>query len=107
MEFEKQVKFDLKLSQKVYEMFYHASFQVNPKKIKKFNFFIKELRDFETVLGEKTVIKRLDEIIVHFENSIISENPSTTLEIKKEEGIDDDIVRYRFINFEISKRPSS
>lgn len=50
-------------------------------KINKFNFFIKQLRDFESVLGAKTVIERADEIITQIENSIIAENPSTTLEI--------------------------
>ena len=52
-------------------------------KINKFNFFIKQLRDFESVLGAKTVIERADEIITQIENSIIAENPSTTLEISE------------------------
>lgn len=78
---------DTKLSLKVLEMFNKVVSFVDERKINKFNFFIKELRDFETVLGKETVIERSDDIIVHFENSIISENPSTTLEIKNKDLI--------------------
>lgn len=35
------------------------------------------------MLGAKTVIERADEIITQIENSIIAENPSTTLEISE------------------------
>ena len=78
---------DEKLSLKVFEMFYRVVNFVEEDKINKFNFFIKQLRDFESVLGAKTVIKRAEEIITQFENSIIAENPSSTLEIS-----DNDIV---------------
>ena len=70
--FEEVKEKNTKLSTKVFDLFY---------KINKFNFFIKQLRDFESVLGAKTVIERADEIITQIENSIIAENPSTTLEI--------------------------
>lgn len=62
-------------------MFYRLVDFADEAKINKFNFFIKQLRDFESVLGAKTVIERADEIITQIENSIIAENPSTTLEI--------------------------
>ncbi len=71
---------DERLSLKVYELFYKLVEYTDESKINKFNFFIKQLRDFESVLGEKTVIERAQEIIVQIENSIIAENPSTILE---------------------------
>ena len=72
---------DIKLSVKVYEMFIHTVDCVDKTKVNKFNFFIKELRDFENVLGEKGVSDRIEDIILQFENSIIAENPTSTLEI--------------------------
>ncbi len=80
---DKNIKFSLK----VYEMFYRVVDYVDKDKINKFNFFIKELRDFESVLGEKEVQERIEDVIVQFENSIIAENPSTTLEIQKNDLI--------------------
>ena len=71
---------DDKLSKKVYDMFQVIDF-VNESHINKFNFFIKELKDFEKVLGEKNAILRAEDIINQIENSIIAENPSSTLEI--------------------------
>lgn len=70
-----------KLSNKVYEMFYKLVDLADENKINKFNFFIKQIRDFENVLGAQTVIERARDIIVQIENSIIAENPSSTLEI--------------------------
>ena len=65
-------------------MFYRVVDFVDETKINKFNFFIKELRDFESVLGIEAVKQRAEEIIVQIENSIIAENPSSTLEIKED-----------------------
>lgn len=76
-----------KLSNAVYEMFYKVVTYVDETKINKFNFFVKQLKDFESVLGWKNVIERANEIIVQIENSIIAENPSSTLDIK-----DDDLI---------------
>lgn len=76
-----------KLSNAVYELFYKVVTYVDETKINKFNFFIKQLKDFESVLGWKQVIERANEIIVQIENSIIAENPSSTLDIK-----DDDLI---------------
>lgn len=78
---------DIKLSLKVYEMFSRVVSFVDETKINKFNFFIKELRDFEKVLGVNTVKERVSDIINQIENSIIAENPSSTLEI-----LDNDLV---------------
>ena len=58
---------------------------VNEDKINKFNFFIKQLRDFEQVLGAEAVKERAEEIINQIENSIIAENPNSTLEIRDED----------------------
>ncbi len=74
---------DTKLSNKVYEMFEQTVYFVDKTKINKFNFFLKQLRDFENVLGKKTVQQRAEEIINQFENSIIAENPSSVIEIQK------------------------
>ena len=72
---------EIKLSQKVYEMFRKNVKFIQEDKINKFNFFIKELRDFENVLGDKDAQSRVGDIITQIENSIIAENPSSTLEI--------------------------
>ena len=73
---------NIRLSLKIYELFYRVIKRVDINKINKFNFFIKQLRDFENVLGSETVKARAEEIIIQFENSIIAENPSITLEIE-------------------------
>ena len=85
--FEEIKNKDIKLSLKVYEMFSRTVSFVDETKINKFNFFIKELRDFEKVLGANVVKDRVSDIINQIENSIIAENPSSTLEI-----LDDDLV---------------
>ena len=72
---------DEKLSLKVFEMFERVVKFVDKTKINKFNFFIKELRDFENVLGAKGITERISDIITHFESSIIAENPNSSLEI--------------------------
>ena len=79
--FEELKTKDIKLSNKVYEMFIRVVDYVDETKINKFNFFIKQLRDFEKVLGEDVVKQRVEDIIIQIENSIIAENPSSTLEI--------------------------
>lgn len=81
--FEEIKNKDMKLSLKVFEMFTQVVDFVDETKINKFNFFIKQLRDFENVLGAETVKERAEEIITQIENSIIAENPSSTLEINE------------------------
>ena len=77
-----------KLSEKVYYIFNELAmfYYVNPAEINKFNFFIKQLQDFENVLG-KDFENRQEDIINQIENSIIAENPYSTLEIS-----DNDII---------------
>ena len=82
--FEEVKDKEIKLSQKVYEMFCKNVNFIQEDKINKFNFFIKELRDFENVLGDKIVKERVGDIITQIENSIIAENPSSILEIADE-----------------------
>ena len=75
---------DSKLSEKVYDIFneFAEFYCANPMEINKFNFFIKQLQDFENVLG-KDFKSREKDIITQIENSIISENPYSTLEISE------------------------
>lgn len=72
---------DLKPSLKVFKMFERVIDFADKTKINKFNFFIKELRDFENVLGTKGISERIEDIINQFENSIIAENPNSSLDI--------------------------
>ncbi len=51
----------------------------NKEEINKFNFFIKQIMDFENVFG-KSFQNRKTDIILQVENSIIAENPYSTLE---------------------------
>lgn len=70
-----------KLSEQVFEIYENFVDIQNysPEEITKFNFFIKQLEDFENVFGAKL---EKSEIINQIENSIISENPYSTLEIQ-------------------------
>ncbi|MFA7658942.1 MAG: ATP-dependent helicase [Candidatus Gastranaerophilaceae bacterium] len=69
-----------KLSEQVYEIYekFVDIQNYTAGEITKFSFFIKQLEDFENIFGN---IKK-SEIINQIENSIISENPYSTLEIK-------------------------
>ena len=69
------------LSDKVYEIFTRVVKFIPEEKINNFNFFIKQLRDFESVYGGAKVKERARDIITQFENSIIAENPVNTIEI--------------------------
>lgn len=77
-----------KLSEQVYEIYENLVDIRNytNEEVTKFNFFIKQLEDFESVFGGKCGINKVD-IINQIENSIISENPYSTLEIKDEDLI--------------------
>lgn len=69
-----------KLSEQVYEIYENlVDIQCySSEEVIKFNFFIKQLEDFESVFNS---LKKSD-IINQIENSIISENPYSVLEIK-------------------------
>ena len=74
---------DLKLSEQVCEIYQEVMHftSINPDEINKFNFFVKQLRDFENIFGDEFE-KRKTDIIIQIENSIIAENPYSTLEIR-------------------------
>lgn len=60
------------------EFFSFATF--DKQEINKFNFFLKQITDFENVFGASFNSRKVD-IILQIENSIISENPYSVLEI--------------------------
>lgn len=72
-----------KLSEQVYEIYENLVDirDFKPEEITKFNFFIKQIEDFESVFID---INKAD-IINQIENSIISENPYSALEINDED----------------------
>jgi len=73
---------DKKISEQII-MIYNRLFsfsKINKQEINKFNFFIKQIIDFENVFGSRFNERKID-IILQVENSIISENPYSVLEI--------------------------
>lgn len=70
---------------KIYNQLFSFDFW-NKHEINKFNFFLKQITDFENVFG-KNFNSRKSEIILQVENSIISENPYSVLEIGKNDLI--------------------
>lgn len=72
----------LKLSAQAFEVFNKFAFLsvCGKDEIGKFNFFLKELKDFEDVFAEE-INGHEAEILLQIENSIISENPYSTLEV--------------------------
>ena len=71
-----------KLSQQAFEVFDKFAFlsACTREEIGKFNFFLKELKDFEDVFADE-IAGHEAEILLQIENSIISENPYSTLEV--------------------------
>ena len=74
---------ELRMSEKVYKIFKELfEFkQINRNEINKFSFFVKELQDFEAVFPEDFLKTKSEEIIKQIENSVIAENPYSTVEI--------------------------
>lgn len=64
------------------ELFTFPEYDKN--EINKFSFFLKQITDFENIFGDNFK-SRLTDIILQTENSIISENPYTVLEIEDNE----------------------
>lgn len=79
---------DKKISEQIIniydELFTPEKFDKN--EINKFNFFIKQIRDFEDIFGAE-FNKRKTDIILQTENSVISENPYSILEIEQNDLI--------------------
>ncbi len=69
----------------IYNQLFDIS-QNDKLELKKFNFFLKQITDFENIFGEKFNSRKSD-IIIQIENSIISENPYSVLEIEKNDLI--------------------
>lgn len=79
-----EITADEKLSVQVHNIYSNLMTfkKTNHNEITKFNFFIKQLEDFENVFGKDFNLRK-EEIITQIENSIIAENPYTTLEIQE------------------------
>lgn len=77
-----------KLSHQAFEVFDKFAFlsACTREEIGKFNFFLKELKDFEDVF-DKEIDGHEAEILLQIENSIISENPYSTLEVGEKDLI--------------------
>lgn len=75
------------ISEQVYQIFKKLFvFKcVNKNEINKFSFFVKELQDFESVFPEDFIKDRFENIIKQIENSVIAENPYSTVEIEDED----------------------
>jgi len=75
------------LSEKIFYIYKTLIDFVEMDKVTKFNFFLKQIQDFEKVFSKEEIEKRTEDIINQIENSIISENPYSTLEIQKDDLI--------------------
>jgi len=77
-----------KLSEQIIKIYNELFNSVNCKmeELNKFNFFIKQITDFENIFGDE-FNKKKTEIILQIENSIIAENPYSVLEIKSNDLI--------------------
>ena len=71
-----------KISEQILEIYDNLFnfYSYDKNEINKFNFFIKQITDFENVYGED-INSRKSDIILQVENSIISENPYSVLNI--------------------------
>jgi len=79
---------DNKISEQIIEIYNNIISPINPSdnELIKFNFFIKQITDFENIFGKNFNSKK-SEIIIQIENSIIAENPYSILEIKNNDLI--------------------
>lgn len=76
---------DYKLSRKSLYIFETLVESVNKHDMSKFNFFLKELQDFEKAFKNSYTEEIEQEIITQLENTIIAENPYSILEIEPDE----------------------
>lgn len=85
---EKLAVSESKLSEQIVEVYNElAQLGVIQKhEINKFNFFLKQIIDFENIFGSSFNLRK-SEIILQIENSIIAENPYSVLEVGKNDLI--------------------
>jgi DNA helicase-2/ATP-dependent DNA helicase PcrA len=81
-------KSDDKISEQIVKIFNEllSNCVKSPEELRKFNFFIKQITDFENIFGEDFNRRKTD-IILQIENSIIAENPYSTLDINRNDLI--------------------
>jgi len=73
-----------KISEQIIEI-YNVLFdfqKIDKSEINKFNFFVKQIKDFENIFGAEFTNRKTD-IILQIENSVISENPYSVIEISE------------------------
>ena len=66
------------LSEKIFYVYETLVDYIPPERIRKFNFFLKQIQDFEKVFARS----RTEDIIVQLENSIISEQPYSVINVE-------------------------
>src|SRR5574344_3049138 len=71
------------LSEKLFYIYKNLTNYIDTDKISKFDFFLKQIRDFKRVFSDKEITSRTEDIINQIENSISSEKPNKTLVIQK------------------------
>lgn len=67
------------LSEKIFYVYETLVDYIPPERIRKFNFFLKQIQDFEKVFS----YSRTEDIIIQLENSIISEQPYSVINIEE------------------------
>ena len=72
---------DTPLSEKIYYIYQTLVNRISQNNARKFNFFLKQIQDFEKVFSQKEIESRVEDIIIQLENSIVSENPYSVLNI--------------------------
>ena len=72
---------DSPLSDKIFYIYQNLTDYIPPEKIDKFNFFLKQIQDFEKVFP----YSRAEDIIIQLENSIVSEQPYSVLNLSEDE----------------------
>ena len=78
---------DISLSEKIYYIYQTLVKRISADNIRKFNFFLKQIQDFEKVFSQKEIESRVEDIIIQLENSIVSENPYSVLNINENDLI--------------------
>lgn len=67
------------LSEKIFYVYETLVDYIPPERIRKFNFFLKQIQDFEKVFS----YSRTEDIIIQLENSIISEQPYSVINVEE------------------------